>query len=95
MARQQKETPKKGTAVANTGQPTSLVLVQDQAPDHIKAGNRGSENVGTEDLVIPRLEVIQALSPIVKPNDPAYNAEARPGQLMNSVTKREIGRAHV
>ena len=73
-----------------------LVLVQDQLPDYLQpqagAEARGNENVSTDDIVIPRLEVVQALSPAVKDGDPAYNPAARPGMLMNSVTRQLYGK---
>lgn len=69
-----------------------LVLVQTQVPDYIKQeGGRGSENVTTDDVVIPRLEVIQALSPAVKRGDPGFIKGAEAGMLMNSVTKQLYG----
>lgn len=71
----------------------ALVLVQDQVPDYIKKDEgRGSENVGVDDIVIPRLEVIQALSPQVKDGDPKFNEAARPGMLINSVTQQVYGK---
>jgi hypothetical protein len=74
----------------------SLVLVQDEMPDFLqeKQGEqaRGSENVTTDDIVIPRLEIIQALSPAVKDGDPGFLPDARPGMLMNSVTKQLYGK---
>jgi len=64
-----------------------------QVPDHIKQGQqRGSENVGQEDLVIPRLEIVQALSPQVKQGDPKFNEDARAGMLVNSVTGELYGK---
>ena len=88
------EAPKtETTAVATANENESLVMVQDQVPDYIKQGeSRGSENVGADDIVIPRLEVVQALSPCVKEGDPAFNELARPGMLMNSVTKQLYGK---
>lgn len=73
-------------------QSKSEVLVQTQVPDYIKRDvTRGNENVSTEDLVIPRLVVLQALSPALKKGDPAYNPEAEVGMLMNSVTGELYG----
>lgn len=72
--------------------PEAMVLVQDQVPDYIRQeSNRGSENVGTEDIVIPRLEVIQGLSPAVKRGDPKYIQGAQAGMLTNSVTRQLYG----
>lgn len=53
--------------------------------------HRGDENVGTDDLSIPRLDVIQALSPQRKKSDPAYIEGAEEGQLFNSVTQELYG----
>ena len=52
---------------------------------------RGQENVGIDDLSIPRLGVIQALSPQRKKSDPAYIEGAEEGQLFNSVTNGLYG----
>lgn len=92
-----KPAPKKepGTSVAKRDDAPKgdLTKFSDQLPDHIKQGQaRGNENVGTEDLIIPRLEVVQGLSPAVKEGDPGYVEGARPGHLMNSVTRRLYGK---
>lgn len=51
-------------------------------PEYIKQDSaRGSEQVKTSDLILPRLEIVQALSPIKE-----ENPEAREGMLFNSVT---------
>ena len=75
-------------------QESALILMGDQqvVPDYIKQGNRGSENVGTEDLVIPRLEVVQALSPALERDNPGYIEGAKAGDLTNSVTRQLYGR---
>lgn len=52
---------------------------------------RGAENVTQDDLVIPRLEVVQALSPCRKKNDPAYIEGVEEGMLYNSVTREVYG----
>lgn len=51
------------------------------------ARGRGSENVGVDDLVIPRIGIVQSLSPERKKNDPAYIAGAEEGMMFNSVTR--------
>lgn len=79
------------TAVA-TRSAADVILHQDQVPDYIKQDStRGSENVTTDDLVIPRLEVIQGLSPAVKPGDPGFIKGAAQGMLNNSVTRQLYG----
>ena len=52
---------------------------------------RGQEGVGVEDLTIPRLDVIQDLSPQHKANKPEYIEGAEVGMLFNSVTKNLYG----
>lgn len=69
--------------------------VSNQMPDFLKdkAGSaRGQENVGHEDLVIPRLEVIQDLSPARKRSDPNYIEGAEEGMLYNNVTRELYGK---
>lgn len=48
---------------------------------------RGSENVNTDDLQIPRIGIVQSLSPERKKNDPAYIEGAEEGHMFNSVTR--------
>jgi hypothetical protein len=80
-----KKTPA-STAVA-TQQSSELAFAQSAVPDYIKTdGNRGSEEVKSSDMILPRLEIVQAMSPIKELND-----EARDGHLFNSVTQELIG----
>lgn len=75
-------------------EPTSLILVQDQVPDYLlNAKGRGSENVTMEDMVIPRLEIVQGLSPAVKRGDPGFIQGAQMGMMNNSVTRKLYGDA--
>lgn len=70
-----------------------MVIESDQTPDYIKQDSqRGSEHVAREDIVIPRLELVQGLSPAVKEGDPGFVEGARPGMLMNSVTRQLYGK---
>ena len=48
-------------------------------PDFLKGmmnDTRGSEDVGADDIIVPRLELVQSLSKCRKKNDPAYIAGA-------------------
>lgn len=61
-------------------------------PAYINQGiGRGSEDVGIEDIVIPRIELVQALSPCLKPSDAQYIEGAKVGMLFNSVTRELYG----
>ena len=62
-------------------------------PDFLKMGNRGAENVSADDMIIPRIELVQALSPARKKNDPAYVEGAEEGMLYNNVTRQLYGEA--
>jgi len=56
-------------------------------PDYVKNGTgRGSENVGAKDIVLPRLELIQAQSPIKDDNPDAVE-----GYMFNTVTQEVLG----
>jgi hypothetical protein len=66
-------------------------IVTNEIPDFLKQGNRGAENVGTDDVIIPRIELIQALSPVRKKSDPAYIEGAEEGMLYNNVTRTLYG----
>lgn len=73
-----------------------VATVDDQFPTAVpeymnQDSRRGQENVGMEDLTIPRLDVIQDLSPQHKKNKPEYIEGAEVGMLFNSVTKRLYG----
>jgi hypothetical protein len=63
-------------------------------PEHLRGRSgpaRGSEEVGAKDLIIPRLEVVQALSPCRKKGDPNYIEGAEEGMLYNNVTRQIYG----
>lgn len=70
-----------------------LVQGGDQLPDYInKDSNRGNENVSTADMVVPRIEIVQALSPCLDENDEAaYIPGAKQGMLFNSLTRKLYG----
>lgn len=58
-----------------------------EAPAYLNSGTaRGSEEVKASDMVLPRLEIVQALSPIKETNE-----QAREGLLFNSVTEQILG----
>lgn len=76
----------KKTEIANaTG--TGVAPFGDDTPDYIKQGEgRGSENVGMKDTMLPRMELVQAQSPIKD-----SNPEAQEGFLFNTATMEVIG----
>lgn len=59
----------------------------DQVPDYIKQGRgRGNENVTTEDLQLPRIDVLQALSPQINKKKDSYIEGAEVGDIFNTLT---------
>ena len=68
------------------------VATRNDVPEYIKQGGaRGSEAVEQEDLIIPRLEIIQSLSPARKKDKPEYIEGAEEGMLFNTVTRELYG----
>lgn len=77
-------------ALTKTGS-TAITL-----PDFIKVGDsRGSENVATEDLKIPRVLLAQGLSPELVEGDPAYIPGIKLGDAFNSVTREVYGKGPI
>lgn len=76
---------KKGTEVAKA---------DNNMPAFLKThmgDTRGSEEVGADDLVIPRIELVQALSACRKRTDPTFIDGAVEGMLYNNVTRELYG----
>ena len=60
---------------------------EDQLPAYIKQGqNRGNENVTNEDLQLPRIDVLQALSPQINKKKDDYIDGAEVGMIFNTLT---------
>lgn len=70
-----------------TQQGGAMTLFSDDVPEWAKGGtNRGSENVSSKDMMLPRLEIVQGLSPIKD-----VNPDAKEGMLFNTVTGEVLG----
>ena len=81
----------KGKAVRAAVGGDVLDLNNQVVPDYVGDTKRGSEGVKSEDLTLPRLELLQSLSPQVDKDDPAHIPGAEPGMMMNSVNKKIYG----
>lgn len=67
---------------------------RDLIPEHLrqeKGNQQGMEDVKSDDLLLPRLGLCQALSPQRRKSDPAYIAGLEEGQLFNTVTGEIYG----
>jgi hypothetical protein len=79
----------KKTEVATKDARQGELMFAQELPSYMSQGTaRGSEEVKASDIVLPRLEIVQALSPIKEVND-----DAKEGYLFNSVTQEVIGEA--
>ncbi len=64
-----------------------VAATADQMPSYINQGAaRGSEEVGLDDITIPRIDVLQDLSPQIKKSKPEYIEGAEAGTLFNTLT---------
>lgn len=86
MATRKAATKKNEVAQAETGAEQLPAFLQGHMND-----NRGSEEVEANDLVIPRIELVQGLSKARKKSDPAYIEGAEEGMLYNNVTRELYG----
>jgi hypothetical protein len=62
-------------------------LATEAVPDFLQQyGGAGNENVTRNDMVLPRLGLLQGLSPQLKRTDPSYIEGAQQGDIFNTVT---------
>lgn len=70
----------------------AMSKIEEKLPAYIKAdSNRGSENVGQDDLQLPRLDLLQALSPQIDKKKEEYIEGAESGMLFNTLTNELYG----
>lgn len=66
---------------------SSGVATPSEVPDFLRQyGSVGSENVTRQDMSVPRIVLLQSLSPQVSKADPNYVPGAEPGKILNTVT---------
>jgi hypothetical protein len=85
--------PSESTALTSLAGAGELIVAGDKVPAHLQqqGAARGNENVGTEDLMVPRLGIVQAISPEVEPANPLYIKGAKAGDMFNSATRQLYG----
>lgn len=65
----------------------AVAKTSDKMPSYIKKGqNRGNENVQQDDLQLPRIDVLQALSPQINKKKDEHIEGAEVGMLFNTLT---------
>lgn len=77
-----------GTAVAEKVRTEVALPAASNVPDFLRVDGplKGNENVGAKDLTIPRIMLLQALSPELDANEAKFVPGARAGQFCNSLT---------
>lgn len=68
----------------------NAVAVSDDRPAWAGSG-RGNENTTTDDLIIPRIGLIQDISPQLKASQPEYVEGAKAGDMFNTVSGELYG----
>lgn len=77
----------KDVAAVDTTKSVVGFLAGDTLPAHLQQGTgAGNENVSSDDMTIPRLDVIQQLSPQLDPSNAKYIEGAKLGHLFNSLS---------
>lgn len=63
-------------------------------PDYIRKDGpaRGAENVTVRDIMLPRLQLAQSMSPAMKDSDPMYIPGIREGDIYNTLTRENYGK---
>lgn len=77
-----------GNNVANVNEEQNVALFGDARPDYVQGNGRGSEGVGTDDLSLPRLSIIQDMSPQRKKDKPEYIEGASEGMAFNTASNK-------
>lgn len=78
------------TEIAKTN--AGSLAVASERPDWMTVGsNLGSEEVTANDIILPRIDVLQALSPQLKKKDPKYIEGAEQGEIFNTMTGEIYG----
>lgn len=73
-----------------------IVSGNDQLPEHMqKETGAGNDNVTAADMLIPRLKLLQGLSPEVDSTKDQYVPGAEPGQYINANTHELAGEMYV
>lgn len=70
----------------------SALVSGNDIPEWLKKGDaRGNEQVDSNDIILPRVGIIQAISPQLKKTDPKYIVGAEQGRLYNTLTSELYG----
>ena len=69
-----------------------ITLSVDKMPAHVKdSTGRGNENVSSDSMTIPRIKLLQKMSPEVDKHHASFIEGADPGHFLNSLTNENYG----
>jgi hypothetical protein len=86
-----KKTPPPGKPVAANDDSRGLALAPNR-PDWVDPhSHQGSEDITANDITLPRIEVLQALSPQLKKNEAVYIEGSEQGQIFNTISGEIYG----
>lgn len=85
-------TDTKATPTVLATQSTALAGYEQAPDDFMKGDHRGMETITRSDMLLPRLALAQTQSPEVQEGTPTYVEGLKPGDLFNSITKKNYGR---
>lgn len=74
--------------VSKNEEDSELALFGAERPDYVTDTGRGSEGVTTDDMSLPRLSIIQDLSPQRKKQEDAYIEGAEEGMIFNTASNQ-------
>lgn len=77
--------------VAKAAVDKNAMQLVDDRPTWASDKQRGSEDVGIKDIILPRVDVLQALSPQLKKSDPAFIPGAEQGTFFNTLSRQIYG----
>lgn len=65
-----------------------IIQKEDKLPSYIKQSgeSRGNENISAEDIQLPRINILQALSPQINEKKDDYIEGSKPGMIFNTLT---------
>lgn len=84
-------TKKNEVAKTETNEQNGALVTSERPSWMTSDTSRGSEDVGINDIILPRIDVLQAISPQVKRNDPKRIEGAEQGMLFNTVSGELYG----
>src|SRR5258708_1117042 len=83
------------TAISTLTETSILPQLSDELNELMGGVGTGFENVRQQDVLIPRLTILQGLSPQVIPSKSAYDKEARVGDIYDTGMNQIFKSVHI